>query len=82
LNFFDYDMSEGGVSVVSIAVTAPIVGVNVIYITDPVTGKIVPKVAIVTGDNPTPTLVPEVPFSSTGSGFQKKRAIWRELITQ
>lgn len=80
LNFFDYDMSEGGDIIASLAISAPIVGMNVIYVTDPITGKIVPKFELVTGDNPTPTLVPDVPFSSSGSGFQKKRAIWRELV--
>ena len=80
LNFFDYDMSEGGVSIASLAISAPIVGMNVIYVTDPNTGKIVPKFELVTGDNPTPTLVPEVPITNSGSGFQKKRAIWRELV--
>lgn len=84
LNYFNYKTGSSvrADGVVSTSVSAPIVGVNIIYITDPITGKIVPKTAIVTGDNPTPTLVPAVSFSPSNSGFQKKRAIWRELITQ
>ena len=53
---------------------APIVGINIVYID----GK--PVVSIVTSKNPTPQLIPDVPFSDSGNGFQKKRVIWRELI--
>jgi type IV pilus assembly protein PilY1 len=81
LNYFDYETGGAVVGTqVSTATNSPIVGVNVIYVTDPVTGKVIPKVSIVTADNPTPTLQSNTPFSSTGAGFQKKRVIWRELI--
>ena len=53
---------------------APIVGINIVYID----GK--PVVSIVTSKNPTPQLIPDVPFSDSGNGFQKKRVIWRELV--
>lgn len=82
LNFFDYRnggaVGTGGL--VGVRASGLIVGMNVFYITDPITGKIVPKVNIVTGLDPTPELVKDPPFSTSGSGFQKKRAIWRELI--
>ena len=81
LNYFDYD-SGGAVTgtQVSTSTKSPIVGINVIYVTDTATGKKTPKVSVVTADNPTPVLQPNTPFSSAGSGFQKKRVIWRELI--
>jgi type IV pilus assembly protein PilY1 len=83
LNYFNYrtggavDTSTNQVSSVA---NAPIVGVNVIYIPDPVTGKPKPVVSVVTADNPTPTVVPGAKFSTSGAGFQKKRVIWRELV--
>jgi type IV pilus assembly protein PilY1 len=82
LNFFDYRNggAVGSGGVVGVKASGLIVGMNVFYITDPVTGKIVPKVNVVTGLDPTPKLVPDPVFSTSGSGFQKKRAIWRELI--
>ncbi|MEQ1598932.1 MAG: PilC/PilY family type IV pilus protein [Methylotenera sp.] len=81
LNYFDYDTGGAVVGTqVSTFTNSPIVGINVVYVTDPVTGKASPKVSVVTADNPTPTLQPNTPFSSTGAGFQKKRVIWRELI--
>ncbi len=82
LNFFDYRNggAVGSGGVVGVRASGLIVGMNVFYITDPTTGKIVPKVNVVTGLDPTPKLVPDPAFSSSGSGFQKKRAIWRELI--
>lgn len=52
---------------------SPVVGFNVVYID----GK--PKVNVVKADDPNPQLVPGIPF--TGSGFNKARSIWRELIT-
>ncbi len=84
LNYFNY--KTGGAvdptssNQVSSKANAPIVGINVIYVNDPVTGKPKPKVSVVTSNDPTPELIPGTPFSSSGSGFQKKRAIWRELI--
>ncbi len=82
LNFFNYRNGgavDTGTNKASTKANAPIVGVNVIYIPDPVTGKPKPVVSVVTADHPTPDIVPGVPFSGAGSGFQKKRVIWREL---
>ncbi|PKO25705.1 MAG: hypothetical protein CVU35_02880 [Betaproteobacteria bacterium HGW-Betaproteobacteria-8] len=62
-------------NIVSTMTSSPVVGFNVVYID----GK--PKVSIVTADNPTPKLIPGVPFSGSGSGFTRTRSIWRELIT-
>jgi type IV pilus assembly protein PilY1 len=82
LNYFNYLTGGpvGNANIVSTSMTAPIVGINVMYIVDPGTGKLVPKVSTVGANDPTPKLIPGTPFSSTGSGFQKKRAIWRELV--
>lgn len=55
-------------------VNAPIVGFNVVSIG----GK--PKVNVVTADNPNPQLLDNIKFTGSGTGFQKKRAIWRELF--
>ena len=60
-----------------VATDAPIVGINVVYILE--NGKLVPKVGVVTSDNETPELV-NATFPPATSGFQNKRAIWRELI--
>ncbi|NOU25339.1 MAG: hypothetical protein HOO90_07365 [Methylotenera sp.] len=78
-NYFDYKTGLAVVEknpgvIVSARTNSPTVGFNVVY----VDGK--PKVSIVTADDPTPKLLPDVPFSSSGAGFQKKRSIWRELI--
>jgi len=77
LNYFNYQ-TGGGVNtttnLVSSKTNAPIVGINVIYISG------VPIVSTVTADHPTPELVSGVPFTSMTSGFQQKRVIWRELI--
>lgn len=82
LNYFNYQTGGAvdNTNIVSTSMTAPIVGINVMYIVDPGTGKLVPKVSTVGANDPTPKLIPGTPFSGTGSGFQKKRAIWRELI--
>ncbi len=53
---------------------APIVGFNVVSIG----GK--PKVNVVTADDPNPKLLDNIKFTGSGTGFQKTRAIWRELI--
>lgn len=77
LNFLDYRTgravpdAEGMVSARS---NAPIVGFNVVSIG----GK--PKVNIVTADDPNPELIDFIKFTGSGTGFQKTRAIWRELI--
>lgn len=79
LTFLDYRTGlavPGNDDKVSNYFSSPIVGFNVVYID----GK--PKVSVVTADNPTPQLVPNVPFSGSGSGFNKTRSIWRELIPQ
>jgi type IV pilus assembly protein PilY1 len=78
LNFLNF--KTGAIiaqSIVGSKTNAPIVGINVLY----VNGK--PKVSIVTTDNPTPEPPAEEPeFSSTTSGFQDRRVIWRELIEE
>lgn len=83
LNFFNYetgwptrdDTPTGSVNVnVSVAYNSTIVGVNVIYIQG------APVVEVVTSNNPTPTIEPNVVFPPTASGFSGKRVIWRELI--
>lgn len=75
--FLDYRTGRSVLvdNVVSTITSSPVVGFNVVYID----GK--PKVSIVTADNPTPKLIPDVPFSGSGSGFTRTRSIWRELIT-
>ncbi|MDZ4140891.1 MAG: PilC/PilY family type IV pilus protein [Methylotenera sp.] len=74
-NAFDFKTGLAVVTangIVSSITSSPPVGFNVVYIG----GK--PKVSIVTADDPTPKLI-DAPFSGSGVGFQKKRAIWREL---
>lgn len=82
LSYFNY-RTGGAVNTstntVSTRITAPIVGVNVMYIDDS-NGKKKPVVSGVTADNPTPTVIPNVEFPPASSGFQKKRVIWRELV--
>lgn len=79
LNFLDYRTglavpdAEGMVSARS---DAPIVGFNVVSIG----GK--PKVNIVTADDPNPELIDFIKFTGSGTGFQKTRAIWRELLVK
>lgn len=77
-NYFDYKtglsvVTNSASSIVSTRTGSPSVGFNVVY----VNGK--PKVSVVTADNPTPQLLPDIPFSGSGTGFQNKRTIWREL---
>lgn len=75
LTFLDYETGTRvnvSTNVVSLRTNAPTVGFNVVYID----GK--PKVSIVTADNPTPQIL-DVPFTGSGTGFQKHRSIWREL---
>jgi len=83
LNFFDYetgwptrdDTPTGSINVnVSMKYDSTIVGVNVIYIQG------APVVEVVTSNNPTPTIEPNVVFPPTASGFTGKRVIWRELL--
>ena len=59
---------------VSVKYDSTIVGVNIIYIA----GN--PIVEIVTSNNPTPTIEPNIIFPPSGTGFTGKRTIWRELI--
>lgn len=76
-NFLDYKTGTAvntATDIVSARTNAPTVGFNVVYIG----GK--PKVSLVTADDPTPKLIPDIPFSGSGTGFQKRRSIWRELI--
>lgn len=77
LNFFDYE--TGGsinttTSLVSTKYSAPIVGINVFYIS----GK--PIVGVVTSSNPTPKLEPDVEFKASAPTFTGKRVTWRELV--
>jgi type IV pilus assembly protein PilY1 len=76
LSYFDYrtGLSVQDNNLVSQMFGAPVVGFNVVYID----GK--PKVNVVKADDPNPELVPGIPFSGSGSGFNKVRSIWRELI--
>ncbi len=76
LNFIDYKTgrSVDSTNLVSVKYDSPIVGLNVIYIQG------VPKVAVVTSNNPTPTLDEHVLFGSSAAGFVGKRVLWRELI--
>lgn len=79
LNYFDYKtglsvVTNPASSIVSTRTGSPVVGFNVMYIN----GK--PKVAVVTADNPTPQLLPDIPFATSGNSFQGERTIWRELI--
>lgn len=81
-NSFDYKTGgavSGSGGIVSTIGNSLIVGINILYIVDPITGKLKPIGSVVTADHPTPEVIP-IPFSNSGSGFQKKRVIWRELI--
>lgn len=83
LNYFNYKTGgavDTATNQVSSKANAPIVGINVIYIPDVITGKPKPVVSVVTADHPTPEVVPGAKFSTSGAGFQKKRVIWRELV--
>lgn len=79
LNFFDYKTGRAvpdAEGMVSTKTDAPIVGFNVVSIG----GK--PKVNIVQADNPNPKLIDFIKFTGSGTGFQKTRAIWRELLVK
>ncbi len=76
LNFLDY-RTGGPVpdwTRVSTRFSAPIVGINIVYID----GK--PRVSVVKADNPTPEIVDTEEFPGGGAAFQSKRAVWREVI--
>lgn len=76
-NYFDYKTGLGVTApdgLISTRTNSPPVGFNVVYID----GK--PKVSIVTAEDPTPKLLSTTPFGGSGTGFQKQRSIWRELI--
>jgi type IV pilus assembly protein PilY1 len=75
LNFVDFKtgLPVAG-SIVGSKENAPIVGVNVLYVGG------VPKVSLVTSDDPTPHFPAVQPsFKSNASGFANRRVIWREL---
>ena len=79
LNFVDYKTGAPQVAgaLVSVKTNTPIVGVNIYFIK----GK--PVVAIVTANDPTPTIRDEVPFGgSSGGDFSNHGVIWRELIEE
>lgn len=78
-NFLDYRtglsvVTNPASNVVSQRTTAPSVGFNVVY----VNGK--PRVSNVVADDENPKLIPDIPFTGSGTGFQLKRSIWREII--
>jgi type IV pilus assembly protein PilY1 len=78
-NYLDYRtglavVTNPASNVVSQRTTAPSVGFNVVY----VNGK--PKVSNVVADDENPKLIPDIPFTGSGTGFQLKRSIWREII--
>lgn len=78
LNFLDYKTGKPvSGNVVAVRTNAPIVGLNVLY----VSGK--PVTNIVTAVDPTPTAVKEVKTLDGGSGeFTNHRVIWRELTDE
>ncbi|PKO47237.1 MAG: hypothetical protein CVU29_03520 [Betaproteobacteria bacterium HGW-Betaproteobacteria-22] len=75
-NFLDYKTGRSVDTTLNVSkrTNAPTVGFNVVYID----GK--PKVSIVTADDPTPQLIPDIPFQGSGTGFQQRRSIWREIV--
>lgn len=79
INFVNY--SSGGSASglpggnIAYSTNTPVVGVNVISLPD---GSI--KVSTVEAGDPTPRVVPDVPFNTKAGGFQGKRVIWRELV--
>ena len=77
LSFIDYRTGKQvpGWDWVSTRLDAPIVGINITYIGDE------PVVSVVTADNPTPKRInPPGKFPGKDVGFQKTRAVWREVI--
>jgi type IV pilus assembly protein PilY1 len=79
LNFVNFSTGASATGVVT-GFTAqrtntPVVGVNVISLPD---GSI--KVSTVEAGDPTPKVIPGVPFNTKSGGFQAKRVIWRELV--
>lgn len=76
INFVNYE-TGGAVDHTALAskiTNSPIVGINVLYIQ----GQ--PIVEVVTSTNPTPEIVPGIPFAASAGGFVGKRVTWRELI--
>jgi len=63
-------------NIVAQRTTSPSVGFNVVYID----GK--PKVSNVVADDENPKLLPDIPFDPSGTGFQLRRSIWREIETK
>lgn len=81
-NYFSFKTGGAVDSATGLASTrteSPIVGFNIFYLPDPVTGKLIPYKGSVHADG-TQTGGP-LPTGEVSLGFQKKRAIWRELIT-
>lgn len=76
LNYLDYKSGSyvSGSASTGTKISAPIVCINIIYTSN----KLV--VSVVTSKNPTPTIVPGVPFGDQAKEFMKKKVIWRELI--
>jgi type IV pilus assembly protein PilY1 len=84
LNYVDYKTGcqvVGGSSAGQ-KTNSPIVGINVVVLPPkpgvPTSERI--KVSVVTADNPTPQLIPNVPIGLGSGSFKAKRAIWREMV--
>lgn len=77
LNSFNY-MTGGAINtttnLASVKYDAVIVGFNILYIHG------IPKVEIITSNNPTPEINTSVGFLSSSPPFTGKRVIWRELL--
>ncbi|SFN49076.1 type IV pilus assembly protein PilY1 [Formivibrio citricus] len=76
LNYLNYKTGGyvTGTTLSGTKVSSPIVGVNIIYVNKK------PVVSIITSTNPTPTVMPGIPFGQQSLQFMKKKIIWRELI--
>ena len=83
LNYVNYKTggSAGTLdSKASVRTDAPIVGINIVYTVDSTTQKRVPRLSTVTANDPTPKVIPNIPFGSGATAFTKKKVQWRELI--
>ena len=75
LNFFNYQTGSSidASNIVSASYNNTIVGINVVYINGS------PVIEVVTSNDPTPTVNPDVLIKGNASGFTGKRVLWREL---
>ena len=76
LNFLNYSTGAAVVTpgLSGVRLDATIVGINVLYISG------MPVVEVVTSTNPTPSIVPTVPFAANATNFAGQRVQWRELL--